>query len=429
MKIKHHHPFVMFFLLLLFIPGLSLAIFGQQERSIEENRDLKKLPTFSTEVFLDASYQQTLEIALKDQVPFAGEMKAKYNAFKRMAVSASNQIVALRPKQQIKQVNPITATTVGYQSVAEGLESSQLGNIKTIPEINNFLRLLPSQHLLYDYVPSESRKDVIQHKVDNINELVTAYPKLKFHSYYIETEVDLNTTTGENNHGIYNGLAKGLNAAVLRNALPIKTISDYTGNFYKTDHHWNPSGQLKGYQGIIALLGQKPLNQLKIVQNEPLKYVGSKGREISDFNNTDKFGQIVIPQKGLNVIINNSRDPKVTTYGQRDLYLSGKVTDQKGLNHYSECYGKDFGMVRYNNNNPAVKGKTLLVFNESFSNPIKPLIANHYESTYFVDLRHYEKDMGKPFDFSDFVQENPITDVLFMGYLHFYANDVFLVKM
>ncbi len=83
-------------------------------------------------------------------------------------------------------------------------------------------------------------------------------------------------------------------------------------------------------------------------------------------------------------------------------------------------------MVEYRYNQPA-KGN-IVIFAESFSNPINELIAAHFNHTYFIDLRHYERDYGKPFDFGDFIEGKNIDQVLLTGYLYFYANDTFLIN-
>ena len=69
-----------------------------------------------------------------------------------------------------------------------------------------------------------------------------------------------------------------------------------------------------------------------------------------------------------------------------------------------------------------------MVLVESFSNPINELIAAHFDNTYFIDLRHYEKDTGRPFDFGEFIKGKNIDQVLLTGYFYFFANDVFLVN-
>ena len=46
---------------------------------------------------------------------------------------------------------------------------------------------------------------------------------------------------------------------------------------------------------------------------------------------------------------------------------------------------------------------------------MEPLLASHFQHSYFVDVRHFEKDVGYKFDLDSFISQNNITDVIFLG--------------
>ena len=80
---------------------------------------------------------------------------------------------------------------------------------------------------------------------------------------------------------------------------------------------------------------------------------------------------------------------------------------------YGLFYGGDEGEIIFDTgrkNRPSI-----LIFGNSFDNAILKLIAGHFNKTYSIDLRHYEKTMGKPFLIDEYMKTHIIDKVLFIG--------------
>ena len=65
---------------------------------------------------------------------------------------------------------------------------------------------------------------------------------------------------------------------------------------------------------------------------------------------------------------------------------------------------------------------------ESYDNAINELLASHFNHTYNVDLRNYERENGKPFNLDAFVTEHSIDRILLIGNIDYYVMEEFNLK-
>ncbi|MDR7871281.1 MAG: hypothetical protein RIN55_10495 [Tissierellaceae bacterium] len=431
---------------------ISSVVKGEKEQSIIENRALAGFPEFSLDSFLDTDYQSDLEIALTDQIIYGDRVKLFYNNIKNnnldMMVSVLKSFEKSKPSlasgdeiNTISQSELIDMETRLERERMEKLERERIERIEALkangrlpdnltfeiditPKGSGYFQIDDTQHLIVRKRTTEDADALFESKATNYNELVENYPELSYYSYYIETDVDIDFINGIIDHELVNLFFDKLNPSINKTALYINKPSDYAKYFYKTDHHWDVEGQLKGYQDIIWLVKGEDEETLDIETNliEGAIYNGSKSRTISDFNTYDDFSVLTSELPHHEVYINGAK----SSYGSKSRYVEGRFSKEKGVNHYGIANGGDFGLVEYRFNQP--DKENMLVFVESFSNPINEFIASHFNNTYLVDLRYYEKAYDKKFDFGDFVESNDIDNVLFTGYYFFYANDVFLIK-
>lgn len=296
--------------------------------------------------------------------------------------------------------------------------------IDLTPKGNNLMEMEDTKHLIYPARTLDDAKMLFKSKSDNYNQLLDNYPDIQFFGYYIETDVDVDFINGVISHSLFNALREMLDDRIQFETLSIDRVEDYQSNFYMTDHHWNTVGQYKGYQEIIHLLkgGEEPLRNIETVNFPDIKYNGYKSRRIDDYSNYDSFAMLKGDLADHEVYIYGSPQ----NYGKKQEYEFGNYGFEQGFNYYADCFGGDFGLVEYRYNQ-SDEGN-LLVFVDSFSNPINELIASHFNNTFYIDLRNYQEHYGYPFDFGDFVAEYDIDQVLFMGYYFFYANDTFLIN-
>jgi len=414
MKRKRGKLFSSFLLGLILILVGGIFIRGIKTESTIENRTLTEFPAFSIASFLKTDYQTGLEQALSDQLVLGQTLKATYNNIKRQNLGIiASSLKSLKPLA--KQQNGIPDNSVNNKVIAFP---------DLTPKGNNLFELNDSHHLVFPRYENENANQLFQSKANNINMLADKYPNIDFYCFYIETDVDIDFINKEINHSLFNNFASFLNDRVNLSKLTIDMPEEYQKWFFKTDHHWNPAGQKEGYQHIIALLkgNDEKLIKTEIINVPSIRYNGYKSRKIDDYDISDTFSLLKGDLPGHKVYINSQPAP----YGDKKTYEKGNYSSVQGFNHYAACYGYDYGVVEYRYNQPG-KGN-IVVFVESFSNPINEFIAAHFNNTYFIDLRHYEKDCRKPFDFDDFIEGKNIDKVLLTGYLYFYANDTFLIN-
>lgn len=296
--------------------------------------------------------------------------------------------------------------------------------INLTPFGNNLAKMNDTNHLVYPKRTLEVADKLFDSKANNYNKLVQNYPEILFSCYYIETDVDVDFINGTISHDLVENFFEKLDESIEKSVLYINNPEDYQRYFYKTDHHWNVEGQLQGYQDIVRTIKGKyeiPL-EIEMISVEGAKYNGYKSRQTGNYDIYDDLSLLWCELPEHEVFINGEKG----YYGNKKNYIAGKFSEELGINHYGLSNGGDFGLVEYKFNQPE-KGN-ILVFVESFSNPINAYIASHFNNTYFIDLRYYKNTYKKAFKFGEFIEKHQIDQVLFSGYYFFYANNAFLIS-
>jgi len=293
--------------------------------------------------------------------------------------------------------------------------------VEWIPRGNRIIELVDENHLVFSKVPLEKATPLLTRKAKDINLLADKYKDINFYTFYIETDIDFDMANGKITHDLYKYFSSQLEPLVNSYVLSIEKLQDYIDCFYKTDHHWDTEGQIKGYNMLISSIfgEEEPLVSFDTYYTD-LKYNGYKSRRLNDFQIYDPFKFIIADIIPYKTYING----KENTYGQKENYLKGIFDESEGVSHYTVCNGYDFGLIEYDFNQPLKDN--VIIFVDSFSNPINPAIASHYNKTYFVDLRHYEKSNGK-FVFEEFIKNKDISSVIHCGYYYLYAMEEFVI--
>ena len=178
--------------------------------------------------------------------------------------------------------------------------------------------------------------------------------------------------------------------------LKIKDNKQYQEYFYKTDHHWNSYGAIKGYEDIISMLGYKPL-KLK-AKTLDIDFIGSTAKAAALTDIKDKF-----------TVIDYESNIKVDIKG----YKPKKIKETKDIfyDHYVSYYNGMFGEVIYKNNK---NNENLLIICDSFAWPIDEVIASHFKNTHVINVR-YDRFINENLDFKKYVKDNKIDKVLILG--------------
>lgn len=196
--------------------------------------------------------------------------------------------------------------------------------------------------------------------------------------------------------------------------LKVETYEKYKKFFYKTDHHWNAVGSYEGYKDIANMFGFVPKEPKRFITFENTIFYGSEARNIAFYDIKEKFSAFEFEYSKHEEYLNGA----LSHYGKYPSYYTGIYSTSPLTPYYADFYGPDVAEVKYDYNNKLKDN--LLILSSSFSNPINPLIASHFNKTYIVDLRHYEN-----FNITDYLKKNDINKVLFIMDYSFITNQVF----
>lgn len=371
--------------------GLIRTAFFPQPLNQYENRYAAQMPAPTAAGILDGSFQDGVDAALMDQIPLAQSMKRGYHQTKtRYLVGALDGVTQWAGLDRDRYVS-----FQGLCLYGDGY-------------IVNWTR------------PLATNQEALDRKAAVLNQTFANHPSLRFYTYYIEKDTDLNFQTGEKS---------GLSQAILSQlALPearkgvytIDSFEEFSTKFYRTDTHWNCVGSYEAYRQLVDLLG---------CQGAPLVPAGDAVLVGEDFSGvkastvgasgvlTESFYGYPYQFPAMTVTVNGA---PAEDYGNQTAFLEGTATLPLTYGNY---YGGDNGETIFNTGTQG-RGK-LLVIGESYDNAVLKLLASHYDSLYSVDLRYYEHSMGQPFDLTSYTQANGITDVLLMGNIDYFIQDTF----
>lgn len=343
-----------FLLVLAWFPAATLFS-GSETYSFFENRNLAPLPEPERENILSGAYFSEFEEYYVDHIAFRDGMIAAYTFFNVHIADKVmvNDIVitenALLPYQPERAADP-EAIALSAAEMAKKYE-----NLSAFTAANGGV-------FLYVGVPEQSSM------------LRDSYP-----SYM-------------NNNGAYldaveEAFFQALDAAGVQ-SLNMRPVYEQSGDFERyysvTDHHFNMQGAYVCYRSILeagAALGvaADPLEEEELIYEElPNPYYGSRGRILYNVIRTpDRLG------------IYRLKDP--LPYIRRD---NGEEVDQiffipedpKEKITYNVYMGGDVAETVIETGREELPD--VLVFGDSFTNPVETLLYASFNRTVAVDLRH-----------------------------------------
>ena len=380
----------------IFIAIFTLSLFAVlfyifTDRNTEsrlENRKLAELPRPSFGEFISGSYQENLENALGDHIPFSEGIRGMVR---------STETAVLRFQQNaIRLFFPYL--TDNYVQIAEGYYS-YAGDAHRIVE-----------------KPTLSEKDISE-SLRCFAETTEALGNIRTVIYWIDNSRSI-SFDDPNEHKTRDAVFSVF-PHMLNGIFSFDSYEEYCNLFYQTDHHWNNKGSYKGYTQILKLL--RPDETPAPVMEEiafPFVFNGSYARQTSLLCASEPFTVYRFDLPKMAVTMNGKRG----TYGRMDAYIKGRYSDEPLTNHYSNCYGGEYGEIVYTAGNSG-KG-VLLVIASSYSNPINGLLASHFDRTYVIDPRYYAEWAKQSFDLKTYAAEHNITDFLLLGDVDFFLKDL-----
>lgn len=172
--------------------------------------------------------------------------------------------------------------------------------------------------------------------------------------------------------------------------------------YFRTDHHWTALGAYYAYTEFCRVLGIEavPISDYESGRIEPFLgtfYQSSRDAALRETPDYVDYYKVDIPCT-------------VTRYDNSGQGYSAALyyTYVKGeANAYLAFLGGDFPYIKAVTENK--NGRKLIIFKESYGNPLVPFLAPHFEEIHVADIRYF------PYNAVNFISQYGITDALFVN--------------
>ena len=389
---------IIFLLLIFGVLGFFYSIIfrPQKEISIEENRTLQKIPSFSIRDFADGTYQKQMEDSIGDQFLFSIQIKYGVKQFFNQLTNAFSKINYKNAEM------PVTDESTENLPVVQ-IENTPHYTYKEVVA-NKLYKLDDSGYIVEKpHAPEEYCFELY----DPAMLAAVTYPKYLFFIYNSEA-TDFNDLKKYN---AFDYIKKQMPMTGY-DCLSYNSFDEYKKYFYQTDHHWNYYGSYIGYTKIMKMLEGQEVELLVPagIHVYDTVYNGSLARDNLLRCATEKFTVYEYNLPPYKTYVNDEEKE----YGYRSYYVSDDDFPHKTYaNHYGMYYGDDWAKVVYDFNQP--EKENLLILGTSFTNSVNELIASHYNKTHVLDFRYYRKQYGQRIDAQSYMTENNISKMLIIG--------------
>ena len=377
-KCKFSEIAFVFFVGIILLGGFIYSLFMKETISQLENRSAYKYKAMNLNNFLSKEFQNSIEDTLSDQLPFSMLIKEKYNYLSAL-----------------------------YSKYMTNFVVSEKCDNRYFYYSNGCLAFGCNEYLVSKYDSS----DVI-FRINKINEIISN-SDVPVYLYYIERYDDINLEDNQK-MGLFEKLKSNLKIEDnYISHFEIKSSEEYEKYFYKTDHHLNNVGAYKAYTEIANMLGIKNIVKYSAESCHKLKYSGSKAR-------TYKVYDVFVED----FCIYDFDYPKHTTLvnGVNKEYGISRIDDTVSPD-YVKYAGFDSGEVVFDYYQPG--RKNILILGNSYDNAYVKLLATHFNKTYAVDIRHYKDEIGKEFNYLEYIEEKNIDIVLLNGDNGYFRNTIY----
>ncbi|WP_406242685.1 DHHW family protein [Tissierella carlieri] len=359
MKKFLRYKIILIFLLVIFAIPILTAMRHNVNVSNIENRTLAPLPQYSNERLLNGEYFSQWENYISDHIIGRDYLIKSYTLLNMKVLG----------KHKINNI------IIGKEDTLLPFYTEELSN-----NLEDYLNNLNAM--------TENMKNLQNHIKANGGEFYfvglpgqSSFFRSRYQNYFENKEGYF----VENENKMFNNLEKNNINYINMNEV-FKKDQD-NENYLKTDHHFSFKGSYRTYVEIIDRLRNdlgldigKPLDieELDIVTlDKPI--LGSRNRQLYFLHPTDEKVSIAYPRTPIDYekytngvlnpklyYINNDENPSY------NIYMGG---DQKEI------------IIDTNRENLP----NLLIFGDSFTNALEPLLYYHFNETRILDLRHYKE--------------------------------------
>lgn len=374
----------MIIIFLILSLGLLAIIRKPKEMSLIENRNLSQFKKFTINSFMSGEFQSNLEDSLSDQF-IGGE------TIKKSMKRVQNTINALNSPKKVCSNNYVS-----------------LGN--------DYYTFDCDDYILID-LPVRSEIDGDYNVRLRVNEFNEVNSNIDTYYYVVNRGFNYDFSINEKTLDLKAYLAENLTNYKGLSEFEINSYEEYKHYFYKTDHHWNAYGSYEGYKDIAKMFGFKDiLEPTRYVTFEDIIFYGSAARNLSFYDIKEPFGAYEFEFSNHDEYVNNS----LLHYSKYPYYFANIYSTSPLTSYYADFYGPDVALVTYDYKDNSKDN--LLILSSSYSNPVNPLVASHFNKTFIVDQRHYTD-----FEINSFILDNNINKVLFIMDYNFIKDQSFVL--
>lgn len=372
------------FLVLIF--GVAILNLSTPDRdfSESENRPLEQRPSFSWDALFSGEFTTNVDTWLTDQFPFRDGF---------IGVKTGTEYAAGK-----RDTNGVYFAQDGYLIEKHDQSSVDMPKLqKNVGELSGFVNR-EAQRLGTDHV-----KVMIAPTAGTVL-------RGKLPAFAASQEFD--------QAAFFEQLRKTLPEGTWIDLLP--TFENAAGSnvdlYYKTDHHWTTTGAYLAYREWCEAVGVQGLDQSvfdkKTVTESFYGTIYSKARLSS--TKPDKI-EAWNPKSGeLDCTIDYNLGQKSLDSLYDESYLDKK-------DKYSYFIGGNNAVATIHTS--VHNGKTLLLIKDSYAHSLAPFLANEFETIHLIDLRYFNMPL------SQFIEQNPVTDVLVMYNAVTFSDDLGVLKI
>lgn len=369
--------FIMFMTVWILIIMLNF-IWPKQTFSEEENRMLATIPRFTFASFVNGDYLNGVNDYINDHFAFRN-IYLKINSWWEISVMGK------------KENNGVYIGKNGYlfEKFEFGEEEKENSN-KNIRIISNFAQKMEEKNISTYFILVPNSIYINSDKLPDNVEVVNQKD--------IINEIYANTKN-TNNIDVLTSLEKE---------------NKITPLYFKTDHHMNSDGAYVVYNDFCknANLQAIPMQNFTrvTVADDFLGTFDSKAQVLNQIKD-----ELFVYKNEINTNIKEAIFDRETTNSIfNEEYLEGKDKYSYFLNGNNSK-----AIIKTNVNN----NKKLLVIKDSYAHIMSQFLCENYSEVHFLDPRYTN------FDYEGYVEENRITDVLFLYNVSNFVTDTNLSKI
>lgn len=270
----------------------------------------------------------------------------------------------------------------------------------------------------YPFLTNDYFDVSIKNRISNYNAIAKSNPDIKIYIYQATNARD---TIWFDSANYIEGAVPAYNKQLFEaidDSITFKNMQygnwyQYRLQNYRTDHHWNVFGAYHGYIDIIDML-KKDFSEIKNAKT-PKSYYCSNVQfhgSLAD-NNPENYDTICEFEYNLPEYTITLNGNEVEEYGNRSTYKSTVEDTDPSINHYREFFGKDSAEVIYQSGNKT--GLNALIISDSYSNAIKPVLSSHFDTTVYIDLRHYLGEYDEFFNLAKYHDKYDFDIIIYLG--------------